>query len=693
MNAAVTRVATDTGGTFTDLVAISIDPDTGEAASIRTAKTHTTPGSLERGVLAVIRKGAVPFEEIGLFVHGSTIVINALTERKGVKTGLVTTQGFRDVLEIARGNRPDLFNFRYAKPRPFVPRYLRRELPERIDYQGRVVTALDTSSLEEIVSDFKADGVASVAVCYLHAYVNPAHELETVNQLRKLWPGIPCVASHQITREWREYERTTTTVLCAYVLPIADSYLKALAQELTKQGVRGSMYAMQSNGGMATFESARQRPIALVESGPASGVLGAASIGKLIGRSNIIALDIGGTTAKCSLIDRGQVRVTSDYYIERTRTYAGYPIMAPVVDIVEIGSGGGSIAWLDPEKRLHVGPQSAGAVPGPVAYGMGGLAPTTTDANLLKGRINPHNFLGGDVKADMTAVHRAFEELGVSLGVDAQSAAAGIIRVANSNMINALKLVSLNRGYDPRDFTLVAFGGGGGMHAVSLAAELNIPRVVIPMNCAVFAAWGMLMSDLRRDYVLTLNCDLTDSSLQKISDACETLERQAKEDFAQEGVTCSALRFERFGDMRYAGQEHTVRAEFPQGRVDRTAIAGAAQAFTNEYQRQYRYALPNAVQLVNLHIVALGEVGRPAIRTLPVTGRSPVDAVKERRHVEFDDGDLLETPIYDRTLLEPEMRFNGPAIIEEPDTTIVVPPTHGVEIDPFGNVTIALAGR
>jgi N-methylhydantoinase A len=319
---------------------------------------------------------------------------------------------------------------------------------------------------------------------------------------------------------------------------------------------------------------------------------------------------------------------------------------------------------------------------------MGGVAPTTTDANLLKGRINPSNFLGGDVKADMPAVHRAFEKLGASLGLDAQKAAAGIIRVANSNMINALKLVSLNRGYDPRDFTLVAFGGGGGMHAVSLAAELNIPRVVIPMNCAVFAAWGMLMSDLRRDYVLTLNCDLTDDSLRKISDACEALERQAKEDFAQDGVTSSALRIERFGDMRYAGQEHTVRAEFPGGYVDRMAIAGAAQAFTNEYQRQYQYALPNTVQLVNLHIVALGDVGHPSTRKLPVTGRRPVDATKARRQVDFDDDGWLEISIYDRALLEPEMQFIGPAIIEEPDTTIVVPPTHGVQIDAFGNIHI-----
>ncbi len=686
------RVATDTGGTFTDLVAIAIDPNTGEAATIRTAKAHTTPDALERGVLSVLHKGSVELAQIGFFVHGCTVVINALTERKGAKTALLTTSGFRDVLEIARGNRPDLFNFRYKKPRPFVPRYLRRELPERIDYEGNVVTPLDMSPLTEILADFKADGVTSIAVCYLHSYVNPTHEANTLDQIRKLWPGVRCVGSHQITREWREYERATTTVLCAYVLPTAESYLSALEAQLLKKGVRGPLYAMQSNGGIATFTSARQRPITLVESGPASGVLGAASIGKLIGESNIIALDIGGTTAKCSLIDRGQVRVTSDYYIERSRTSAGYPIMAPVVDIVEIGAGGGSIAWLDPEKRLHVGPQSAGAVPGPVAYGNGGLDATTTDANLLKGKINPHNFLGGEVHADIAAVSRAFENLGGILDLGAQEAASGIIRVANSNMINALKLVSINRGHDPRDFTLVAFGGGGGLHAASLAAELNIPKVVIPMNCAVFAAWGMLMSDLRRDYVLTLNCDLNDAALPKIAGACDQLEHQAIEDFAQDGVSQSALRFERFGDMRYAGQEHTVRAQFPAGLVDIGAIAAAARSFADEYHRQYRYALPNAVQLVNLHIVAHGDVARPSIPELRKTGRHTVDAIKQRREVNFDDDGWLQTSIYDRALLEPGMRFRGPAIIEEPDTTIVIPPSHAAEIDVIGNVRITCEG-
>lgn len=682
-------VATDTGGTFTDLVAIDIDPDSGSARSIRTAKAHTTPLAFEQGVLDVLQKAAIRIPDIGFFVHGSTVVINALTERKGAKTAMITTAGFRDVLEIARGNRPDLFNLQYQKPRPFVPRFLRREIPERVDYQGTVVETLDTSSLTEIVQDLKTAGVASIAVCYLHSYANPTHELQTLERLKDLWPDVHCVASHQITREWREYERATTTVLSAYVLPTAESYLNALEAELTRKGIRAPLYAMQSNGGIASFQAARRSPITLVESGPASGVLGAAAIGKLIGEPNIIALDIGGTTAKCSLIDRGQVRVASDYYIERTRTSAGYPIMAPVIDIVEIGNGGGSIAWLDPEKRLHVGPHSAGALPGPVAYGKGGFSPTTTDANLFKGRINPQNFVGGEIEADMGAVSTALSSLGETLELNAEDVAGGIVRVANSNMINALKLVSLNRGHDPRDFTLVAFGGGGGLHAAELATELNIPKVVIPMNCAVFSAWGMLMSDLRRDYVLTINCELRDASLETIGAACRQLERQAVKDFSANGVSGSALRFERFCDMRYAGQEHTVKTPLPVGLIDAQALAKAAQSFTEEYQRQYRYTLPHLVQIVNLHVVALGDVKRPSIPRLAITGRRISECIKQRRTVDFDEDGRLNTTVYDRSLLEPEMRFIGPAIIEECDTSIVVPPSNAVEIDSFGNVHIS----
>ena len=326
--------------------------------------------------------------------------------------------------------------------------------------------------------------------------------------MQRLWPGVSVVSSHQITREWREYERTNTAVLSAYVQPTAERYLSRLHNGLKAKGFDKSPYIMQSNCGVDSLESVSKIPITMVESGPASGFWGAAELGKLIGEPNVLALDIGGTTAKCSLIENGEVRIKTDYWIERDRTSAGYPIMVPVVDLVEIGNGGGSIAWVDDFGKLHVGPQSAGAVPGPAAYGRGGTKATTTDANLWLGRINKDYFCGGEIDADMKSAEAAIKAVAEKLGVDADEAARGIIRIANNNMVNALKLVSLNRGHDPRDFTLVAFGGGGGMHGVALAAELGVRKVVVPAGASVFSAWGMMMSDLRRDYFVTRLADL-----------------------------------------------------------------------------------------------------------------------------------------------------------------------------------------
>jgi N-methylhydantoinase A len=491
------RAATDVGGTFTDLVAFSTDPETGRQ-EILTAKADTTPPEFERGVLDVLEKSGIVTSEIGFLAHGTTLVINAITERKGVKTGLITTTGFRDSLEIARGNRPDYFNLHYEKPPPFVPRYLRREVPGRLTHDGREREPLDLADVPGIIEDFRADGVEAVAICLLHAYADPTHEQAVLDRVRELWPEATAVASHQITREWREYERTSTTVLSAYVQPVAERYLTRLATGVREAGFDGQLYIMQSNCGVDSVEKTKAIPITMVESGPASGFWGAAELGRLIGEPNVLALDIGGTTAKCSLIEGGHVKVISDYWIERSRLSAGYPIMVPVVDLVEIGNGGGSIAWVDDFGKLHVGPRSAGAVPGPAAYGRGGTAATTTDANLELGRINRDFFCGGEIAADMAAAGRALDEVAERLGVDRASAAQGVVRIANNNMINALKLISLNRGYDPRDFTLVAFGGGGGMHAVALAGELGIRKVVIPRAADVFSAWGMLMSDLRR---------------------------------------------------------------------------------------------------------------------------------------------------------------------------------------------------
>ncbi len=683
------RAATDVGGTFTDLVYFSTDPDTGRQ-EILTAKVETTPPSFEQGVLNVLAKSGVEIGEISFLAHGTTLVINALTERKGVKTGLITTSGFRDSLEIARGNRPDYFNLHYVKPAPFVPRYLRRELPGRLTHDGREREPLDLSGLPAILDDFRADGVEAVAICLLHAYADPRHELELFERVRELAPEFSVVASHQITRVWREYERTSTTVLCAYIQPVAERYLGRLAGGVRERGFSGQLYIMQSNCGVDSVEKTSEIPITMVESGPASGFWGAAELGRLIGEPNVLALDIGGTTAKCSLIEGGHVKIISDYWIGRSRLSAGYPILVPVVDLVEIGNGGGSIAWVDPFGKLHVGPRSAGALPGPASYGRGGTDATTTDANLALGRINKDYFCGGEVDADMAAVDRALGEVATSLGVEPLEAARGVIRIANNNMINALKLISLNRGYDPRDFTLLAFGGGGGMHAVALASELGMSKVVIPRAADVFSAWGMLMSDLRRDYFLTRILALEGDNAGRLDGVLAELASAALDQFAREGVSLEQVRFLRYGNLRYANQEHSVEVRLPDGPIDPDVVSAIASSFHDSYEREYTYRLDAPVEFVGAHLVAIAEVGKLTPERLPVSGRPLEGALKGRRSVDYATEGVHVAAVYDGDLLEPGTTFEGPAIVETKGTTTVVHPGNRLSVDDFGNLVIAI---
>ncbi len=688
MSGKTIRVATDVGGTFTDLVCFETDHETGES-KITTAKSDTTPPNFEQGVLNVLDKAGIAPDSVDFFAHGTTVVINSLTERKGVKVGLITTEGFRDSLEIARGNRPDFFNLHYEKPAPFVPRYLRRELPGRLDYHGREMKPLDLSSLASILDDFRADGVEAIAVCFLHAYADPSHEQATIAEIRHLWPEISAVASHQITREWREYERTNTTVMSAYVQPTAERYLTRLNDGLASKGFDGHLFVMQSNCGVDSLESVKKIPITMVESGPASGFWGAAELGKQIGEPNVLALDIGGTTAKCSLIEDGKVRIMTDYWIERDRASAGYPIMVPVVDLVEIGNGGGSIAWVDDFGKLHVGPKSAGAMPGPAAYGRGGTNATTTDANLWLGRINRDYFCGGSVEADMGATEKALSNVGEKLGVSAEDVARGIIRIANNNMVNALKLVSLNRGHDPRDFTLVAFGGGGAMHAVALGQELGVKKVVIPAGAAVFSAWGMMMSDLRRDYFVTKLADLADGAAETIEGLFGETEALALTQFAEDGVDRGKVKFLRYGKFRYQNQEHTTEVLI-EGAIDNARLTAIATDFHETYEREYTYRLDAPVELVGIHLVASAEVGKLKVQEKPL-GKTPASAaLKGERDVDYALEGIHKAQIFDGTKLEPGMTFPGPAIIEDPGTTIVIHPGNRVEIDGFGNIHIHL---
>jgi N-methylhydantoinase A len=680
------RVATDIGGTFTDLVYITSEGEVG------TAKSHTTPAQFEKGVMDVIGARHISPAEFVSFVHGTTIVINAITERKGAKVALLTTEGFRDIIEIGRGNRPDYFNLEYPKPTPFVSRYLRREIPERISYKGVESKPLDLSGLPEILADFRDEGVEAIAIAYINSYANPIHEEATLQKVKELWPEVSAVASYQITREWREYERTNTAVLSAYVQPIAHRYLDRLTDCLYSAGMTCTPYIMQSNCGVDTVRSARQIPITMVESGPASGVWGAAALGRLIGELNAIAIDIGGTTAKCGLITKGEVKLNTNYLIERSETSAGYPIMVPVIDLVEIGNGGGSIAWVDEFQRLHVGPKSAGAEPGPVAYARGGVEATTTDANLALGCINPNYFCGGTMNADMDGVNKALDKLATTLQTTRQEVARGIVRIANNNMVNAIKLISVNRGHDPRDFTLIAFGGGGGMHACALARELGMKKVVVPNLSGVFSAWGMLLSDLRRDYLQTQIVDLSSpEGAEQINTSLSMLEARAIQEYADENIDRSRVHFIRYGRCRYQNQEHSVEITLPGGTITSNQISAIRELFDSEYEREYTYRLSAPAELVCYHLISIAEVDKLKPEKHPKSDKKLVDAIKGTREVDFVESGIHQATIYDGSILEPGMSFTGPAIVEEADTTVVIPPGLPCIMDDFNNYCIQTA--
>ncbi len=679
------RVATDVGGTYTDLVVF--DPRSG---AVRAVKTDTVYPQFDQGVMRALELSDVSPQSVDFLAHGSTVVINTLLSRTGALTGLITSRGFRDVLEIARGNRPDLFNFLFRKPTPLVPRYLRLEANERMDAYGEVIEPLDLESVDHAVVTLKAEGVQTIAIAFLHSWRNPAHEIAALQRIRSIWPEVEVVASHQICREWREYERTSTTVACAYVKPATANYLGRLEQAMAARGYHARPWIMQSNGGMASIPASVRNPIAMVESGPASGMLAAATLGRQIGILDLIALDIGGTTAKCALVTQGALKTTTEYSIEHSRTNPGHPIRTAVIDLVEIGNGGGSIAWVDEGGRLHVGPKSAGSTPGPVAYGRGGTEPTTTDANLYTGRINPARFAGGQHAPDMPALERALQRLGARLGQSPQAVARGILNIANHNMVNALKQVSLNRGYDPRELTLVVFGGGGALHAAHLAVALGVREIVIPAFSAVFSAWGMLVTDLRQDHAQTHFDRLGDASLRELSDRLDQMEIQARADMRAEGGKQMAAVIERHADMRYAGQEHTVQVTLVPG----LTLAQVQQRFAQAHERAYGFQLGSAVEVVALRVVAWGQLDKPVFRQIERASSDNADAaLSGTREVDLDrEGGVCRARVYDRDRLLAGMTLTGPAIVEEASASTVVLPGQTAWLDDWGHLHVRVRG-
>ncbi|HET6172487.1 MAG TPA: hydantoinase/oxoprolinase family protein [Gaiellales bacterium] len=679
------RVATDIGGTFTDLVVVD-----SESGDVRIAKVSTTPRDLAQGVLDVIAAGEVDPAGIEELVHGTTVVINALTERTGARTALVTTSGFRDVLEIGRGNRPDMYNLVSRKPPPFVARRHRLEVRERVDRHGAVVVPLDLCDAEAIAAACERDGIEAIAVCLLHSYAHPEHEQALCAALRERLPGVAITASSEVTREWREYERTSTAVLNAYVQPAVDRYLGELETRLTAAGLRGPLLVMQSSAGTGSAAAARSRPIALVESGPAGGVAGAARIGERIGEPNLIYLDIGGTTAKCSLVEDATPPTTTEYRIEWRPDWAGYPVMVPVVDIVEIGAGGGSIARVDAGGSLVVGPQSAGADPGPAAYGRGGTEPTVTDAKLVAGVLAPEYFLGGRLEVRPELAREALRRLGEPLGHEVAALANGIIRLADANMISALKLVSVQRGRDPRDFALLVGGGGGGMHGAALGAELEVRKVIVPPLSGVFSAWGMCMTAPRADVVRTHILSASDATDSAVGALFAELEREAAETLERYGTgRAGEAVCTRSVDARYRGQEHTVRVPVTTGPVSAATLHAD---FHELHRRKYTFDLEgdSPVELVTFHASAHGRAPREAALPAPSAAAGSTPAPKRPRVVDFDLDGTHETAVYERSDLPIGFNAPGPLVIEEPTTTTLVHPGQLLEVDDFGNLVIWL---
>jgi len=679
------RMATDVGGTFTDLV--QFDEESGQVVI---SKALTTPADPSQGVVDVIGLSQLDPRAVTYFAHGGTTVINAITERKGVRTALVTTAGFRDVLEIGRGNRPDLYNLTFHSPAPFVPRALRFEVRERVAADGTVLEPLNADDVAAVAEKLAAEKVEAVAIMFLHSFAWPAHEAECAAMLRRHLPDLAITASHEVTREWREYERTNTAVLNACVQPIVERYFLRLESRLAELGMQCPLLAMQSNGGTTAFAQARAHPITLIESGPAGGVIGAAIVGQAAGEANVISLDIGGTTAKCSLIENGVPKVTTEYHLERTRLFPGYPVKVPVIDIVEIGAGGGSIAWFAEGGRLRVGPVSAGADPGPACYGRGGTDPTVTDAMCLAGVLDPAQFAEGRLTLRPDLAEQAYAPVAKALGTDIAGAARAAVRIAEASMIDALKIVSVQRGYDPRDFVLVASGGGGPMHAARLGRELNVRETLIPLHPGVFSAWGMLATAPRRDLVRTRFMPAAETGQDAVTAIFAEMKAEAEGYFAGlQGVEAGSLSFGTDLEMRYEGQEHSVRFPVDLARDDRAAIL---EAFHAAHERAFTFRLDDTpVEFVHFHLTAEAQVLRPALKPLDGAGLDATAAHLGRRPVDFGEDGVQETEVYLRRLLPPGFTAAGPVLVEEASSTTMVLPGQVLRVDGFGFLRIAEA--
>ncbi|MDH4374713.1 MAG: hydantoinase/oxoprolinase family protein [Ramlibacter sp.] len=678
-------IGVDIGGTFTDLVGY-------RDGTLIISKTLTTPANPTLGVAKALELANTRLQDLDEFLHGTTIAINTVLERKGDKTALLTTEGFRDVYEIARGNRPDAFDIGFQRAEPLVPRHLRFEARERLDARGEVLTPLDEASVRAVGRKLLDEGISAIAVCFLHSYANPAHEAAAGKILREMCPDLFVTLSHEILREFREYERTSTTVLNAYVGPRVAKYLKTLETHMGENGFDGAIHIVRSNGGSMSLTHAAVEPVSMMESGPVAGMIGAGSVAKLLGIRQAIGFDMGGTTAKATLITDGVPGIEEGYYIGGYAT--GQPMQLPVVAIVEVGTGGGSIAWRDGSGGIHVGPQSAGSDPGPVCYDGGGTEPTITDANLILGRLNPSRFLGGGMALNLEGARAAIaSRIGDPTGLSSDEAAMGVVRIADSAMALAVRAVSVRKGVDPRDAAMIAFGGAGPVHAAALCREIYIPTLVIPKLPGNFSALGMLLAPWRHDAVRTLVGILGRLDATRVRAGFDELQSAAQQRLAADGLDPMLAVFEFGADLRYRGQEHTIPVPLTSVDALVNADAGVTDTFHALHDMRYGHAASGeTIEVANLRLTVTVPRGGDSVEQFLALPFVPEDPRPEQsRPVIFEDAaQPLDTRILWRPCLPPGFSVEGPAIIEESNSTTVVFPGDVARVTEHGHLVISI---
>ncbi|MEN0046962.1 MAG: hydantoinase/oxoprolinase family protein [Bacteroidota bacterium] len=688
------KLGIDIGGTFTDLVLLN--EETGELQFGKTLTTYPDPTEgILNGVAQLQKEYRLEVNNLGSIVHGTTLVTNAVIERKGAKTGLITTAGFEDVLEIGRELRYDIYDIFLSVPEPLVPQKLRSGVEERLDKHGNVLVSLKENELEKVVEQLVGEGVESIAVSFLHSFANPEHEQIVGKFIEERFPNIYCSLSSEIMPEIREYERTSATAMNAYVQPITDDYLRKLESKLNVLGFDGIINIMISSGRLTTIEGARKTPIQLLESGPAGGTMAGVFFGRLTNKSDLLAFDMGGTTAKASLISNYQPEITNQFEAGRVRRFkkgSGLPVRIPVIDMIEIGAGGGSIARVNELGLLTVGPDSASSQPGPACYGRGGEHPTVTDADLVLGYLNEDYFLGGTMTLRKDLARKAIKEkIAQPLGISTEEAALGIHRIVNENMANAARVHILEKGLDPRHYSMIAFGGAGPVHAFGVARLLHSPQMIIPVGAGVTSALGFLVSPIASEAISSYVCRLEEMDWARVNSMLQKMEQQGLAFLERAGISAKDARIERIADMRYSGQGHEITINMPNGKLSKESIAEIERRFLEEYELRYSRSIEGiAMETVTWRVVVSGPT--PEMKPQQSQMQAEGEAYKGTRQVYFAELGTtpIECPVYGRYELKPNEEFDGPAIIEEMESTTIIGANTTIRVDEFRNIIIEL---